>query len=330
MLLGFAIMVAAAFLLLGFWEVRWWFVGSATQIALLLVMVASARRRWTWVLLVVVLVFLPASSQRIAAVRSSIRHGVVDERDILQPLYRDLAAAIRATQPAGDVTLLASPNASMGIGYYGNFKTIGTLFWENAPGLKAAAAIFSARTNEEAATLVKARGITHIAMVSSTSFLPEYFRLLHPTLPIDDGKETFGYRLVTKTGSVPWLQPIAYRQPPDLAIAKTEVLLFKVAFEQTEMERQYHTAVAQAAAGNVTAAEAALSEALERIPVDTRFVFAESVGAAFYEYGRDAAAVRAFRPRSSSNPIRALRPRWRGFSRRLLTLHCATDARLSF
>ena len=37
--------------------------------------------------------------------------------------------------------MLASPNASMGIGYYGNFKTIGTLFWENAPGLRAAAEI---------------------------------------------------------------------------------------------------------------------------------------------------------------------------------------------
>lgn len=294
-LLGFAALVAAAFMALGFWEVRWWSVGSAAQIALLLVIIASTRRRWTWVLVLAVIVFLPAATQRIADVRSSVRRGVVDERDVLQPLYRDIAATLRATQPEGDITLLASPNASMGIGYYGNFNTVGTLFWENISGLKAAAAIFSARTDEEAAALVKARGITHIAMISSASFLSEYFRLLHPSAKVDDAKTTFGYRLAGKRPGVAWLQPIAYRRPADLMIARTSVALFKVSFEQTETERQYHTAVALAASGEVGEAETGFEEALAKIPADTRFVFAESIGAAFYEFGADAAAVRAFR-----------------------------------
>jgi tetratricopeptide (TPR) repeat protein len=294
-LLGFATMVAAGFFVLGIWEVRWWFVGSATQIALLVVVIASIRHRWTWILVLAAVVFLPAGFQRIAAARSAVRNGVVDERDVLQPLYRDIAATLRHTQPGGDITLLASPNASVGIAYYGGFKTIGTLFWENAAGLKAAATIFSARTDAEAAALVKARGITHIAMVSSAAFLPEYFRLLHPSANLDDLKLTFGHRLAAKRPEVAWLQPIAYRRPADLAIAPTSVALFKVAFEQTEMERQYHTAVALAAAGDAAVAEEALTDALARIPADTRFVFAESVGSAFHEYGADAAAVRAFR-----------------------------------
>ena len=50
-----------------------------------------------------------------------------------------------------------------------------------------------------------------------------------------------------------------------------------------------------AAAGDAASAEATLTDALAQIPADTRFVFAESVGSAFYDYGADAAAVRAFR-----------------------------------
>ena len=293
-LLGFITLVALAFIGLGFWEIRWWSIGSATQIVLLLVLIASVRRRWPWVIALSLIALLPASLLRIASTRNAVRAGIVDERDILQPLYRDIAATLRATQPEGDITLLASPNASMGIGYYGNFRTIGTLFWENAPGLKAAAAIFSARTEAEAAALVRGRGITPIAMVSTASFLSEYFRLLNPGTPVDEGKQTFGYRLATSPGLAPWLQPIAYRQPPDLKFSQATVFLFKVAFEQTEIERAYHTVAALAAAGDNAGAERAFTAALDQVPADARFVFAESVASMLYEYGADAPAARAF------------------------------------
>jgi tetratricopeptide (TPR) repeat protein len=294
-LLGFATLAATAFMALGFWEVRWWSIGSATQVVLLLVLVATLRKRWAWVIAISGLIFLPAAVQRIGAARHAVRAGIVDERDILQPLYRDIAHTIRTTQPEGDITLLASPNASMGIGYYGGFRTVGTLFWENAAGLKAAAAIFSAATEEEAAALVRGRGITHIAMVSNASFISEYFTLLHPDRPVEESRSTFGYRLATKPGSAAWLQPVAYRPPADLKLSGATVFLFKVAFEQTAIERYYHTTVALAAGGDLAAAETVFREALDQIPVDARFVFAESVGTAFYDYDADAAAARAFR-----------------------------------
>ena len=294
-LVGFATLVAAGFIALGFWEVRWWFVGSATQIVLLVVMVAMTRNPWLWVAVCAAGLLVPSGIERIASTRRLVRDGIVDERDILQPLYRDIAATLRASQPEGDITLLASPNASVGIGYYGSFKTIGTLFWENAPGLKAAAAIFSARSDDDAAALVRARGITHIAIVSTASFLSEYHRLLHPDAAVDAYKSAFGYRLAGKRPDVAWLQPIPYKRSPDLQLAKTHVALFKVAFDQTEMDRLYHTTLALAAGGDVTGAERSLEEALARIPADARFSFAEAVGAALYDFGADAAAVRALR-----------------------------------
>jgi tetratricopeptide (TPR) repeat protein len=294
-LLGFATLAAAGFIALGFWEVRWWSIGSATQIVLLLVLVATLRHRWAWVLGLSAIVLLPAAVVRVAVAREAVRRGIVDERDILQPLYRDIAMTLRTTQPEGDITLLASPNASAGIGFYGGFRTVGTLYWENAPGLKAAAALFSARTDEEAAALVRSRRITHVAMVSSAYFISEYFQLLHPTKPADEARSTFGHRLATSPAVAPWLQPVAYRPPEDLAISRAKVRLFKVAFEQTEIERLYHTTIALAAGGDVAAAETIFDEGLGRLPAESRFVFAESIGTALYDYGVDAAAARAFR-----------------------------------
>jgi hypothetical protein len=294
-LLGFVALVAAVFIAMGFWEVRWWLVGSATQIALLLVLVAGTRHPWRWTLALAGLAFLPSTVQRVVAARAIVRDGVVDHRDVLQPLYRDIAATLRASQPNGDIILLASPNTSMGVGYYGNFQTLGTLFWENAAGLKAAAAIYSARTDAEAAELIRARRVTHIAMISAAPFLHEYFRLLHPASPADDIKQTFGYRLATQRAAVTWLQPIPYRKPRDLELAEASVALFKVAFDQSEMDRLFHTTIALAASGEVATAEATLNDALARTPAADRFPFAESVAAAFYDYDLDAAAVRAFR-----------------------------------
>jgi hypothetical protein len=245
-LLGFATLVAVAFIAMGFREMRWWPVASATQIALLLVVVAATRRKWLCVLAVSAFIFLPSSVERIMAVRQKVRDAVVDPRDLLPPVYRDIAAALRATQPEGDILLLASPDASMGIGYYGSLKTLGTPFWENAPGLKAAAGILCAPTDEAAAALIRARGVTHIAIISPTSFVSEYFSLLYPAADAGEVKKTFGYRHATKSVPAPWLQLIPYRLPPDLTGAGISVSLFKVAFEQT---------VASAGPRNVRATE---------------------------------------------------------------------------
>jgi tetratricopeptide (TPR) repeat protein len=132
-------------------------------------------------------------------------------------------------------------------------------------------------------------------MVSAAPFLPEFFRRLHPDADPKAVNATFGYRLATNRSDAGWLQPVAYRPPNDLVAAGDDVWLFKVAFNQTEMERLFHIAVARLAGGDLAGAEASLRDTLARIPVDARFAFAESVGAAFYEYDADAAAIRAFR-----------------------------------
>src|SRR5579884_356135 len=137
-------------------QLRWGPAAAAMQIVLIVVAMAAlsgaGTRRWRWSLLAVVIagLCLPFAIFRITAQwRDNQRH-LVDRMDALQPLYRDIAATLRAGQPAGNIVLLASPNASDSIGYYGRFQTIGTLYWENVAGLRAAAEIFSTPSSDEA------------------------------------------------------------------------------------------------------------------------------------------------------------------------------------
>jgi hypothetical protein len=145
----------------------------------------------------------------------------------MMALSRDVAAVLRTSQPQGDIVLLAGPDASTQIGYYGRFQTLGTYYWENAEGLKAAAAMLSARDDDEARRLLRERHVTHIAMLSKGNFVREYYRLLRPGATDEEIDRSFGWRLLT--GQPPtWLQPIPYEVPPELRPVDTSVLLFKV------------------------------------------------------------------------------------------------------
>lgn len=137
--------------------------------------------------------------------------------------------------------------------------------------------------------------MTHVVFPAKVNFIGEYYRLLHPHAPLEDGRNSLGYRLGAKLPLPRWLQPIPYRPPPELTDASPIVRLFKVAFDQTERERLYHTALAQLADGEVLAAEESLAAAVAQAPVAAHASLHATAGAAFYGYGADAAAVRLFR-----------------------------------
>jgi len=176
----------------------------------------------------VALLFAPGAYQRCEEPRKSVARRQVDPQDAAIALQRDVAAAVRASQPQGEIILLASPDASTQIGYYGRFKTLGTLYWENGDGLKAAAAMFSARDDAEARRLLGERRVTHIALVSKNDFIREYYRLLHPDASNEEVDRSFGWRLITGEPPPEWLEPIPYEVPRDLRVLDTTVLLFKV------------------------------------------------------------------------------------------------------
>lgn len=292
--------VAAGFVAMGLGEMRWWLNVSAAQIVLLLFWMVSVPRdrpRWGWrgVAVVSVLLLLPALQRVVVGYRANEKR-VVAAGDLMQPLYRDLAAVLRLTQPEGEIVVLASPNASAGISYFGRFKSLGTLFWENAPGLRAAAEIFSATDEATARRKIQERGVTHVVLMSTSNFLGEYFQLLNPTREVAEAKQGFGYRLLTNPADPPrWLQPIPFRRAPELAQAGGEIALFRVVADQTEPERLFHAGAAQAAAGKVESAERLFGQALAVVPRRDQPLIGVAAAELLYEFGADAAAVRMYR-----------------------------------
>jgi len=256
---------------LGWWQTRWLLTASGMQIALVLVLLAAwfstwretapAWRRGAAVLGVCALLYLPApwilvKERLLVESKHDVQAG-----EAMQLLYRDCAQHLRQDKPVGEIVLLASPNASTAIGYYGRFKTLGTLYWENYEGLREAAEIFSAFDDAEAARRIRLRGITHIAMISDYSFLPEYFHILHPEAAPADVRKTFGYRLLVEHRVPIWLRPISYHVPLEFLRLKAQTFLFAVDFDQPVADAFYQIGLFQLEAGDASLARKSFTAA---------------------------------------------------------------------
>ena len=217
------------------------------------------------------LVCAPVVAMRTYAEAVEVRRHLVDPMDAIQPLYRDIAAQLRASHPDGDIVLLASPNASAAISYYGEFKSIGTLYWENLAGTKAAAKMFSAQSETEARHLLRERGVTHVAVISDTNFLGEYFALRYPHPKTERLENSFGYQLLVQQQVPLWLEQVPYDVPKDIPLGDVRVLLFATKFSNDRAESLYETAVADVDAGRLAEAEQKLDQALALAPRSAEF-----------------------------------------------------------
>jgi hypothetical protein len=230
----FATLVAAPLLAMAQWQSRWQLNATAASIVLALVLVETwtagrpVRSRALAAALVGAILFLPGAWDHYVTTRVAVAQRNVNTAEAKVALARDVAASIRASQPTGDIVLLASPDASTTVGYYGRFRTLGTLYWENAAGLKAAAAIFSAQDDGEAERLLRARRVTHIAMFGSENFVEPYLVLLHPDATPAMLERSFGWRALNGGPLPPWLEPIPYEPPPDLRVLDKPVRLYRM------------------------------------------------------------------------------------------------------
>jgi len=221
----------------GWFQRRWLLPASSPQIVLIILvlvaLVAPLGRLWRAVVLLTVgaLLFVPGPWLLTSDLVQVKRANDVQIGETMQLLYRDMAGALRKAGADDHAVVLASPNASVGVGYYGRLRTVGTLYWENRAGLKTAAEVFGVRDEAEAATRIKAAGITHVALVSSYDFLPEYAYALNGVrLSVEAGRERFGARLLYQHRVPVWLRPLPYRVPAPLAPLGFQVALFAVDF----------------------------------------------------------------------------------------------------
>jgi len=237
-LIVFALAVALPMTALGWFQNRWLLTASGAQIVLVMVLLAAwlsswrpDRSLWLRAAAVIGVCAVLYGAAPLALIRERLL--VASKNDVqtgeaMQLLYRDIAQHLHDDQPSGNIVLLASPNASTAIGYYGRFQTVGTLYWENRDGLRAAAEIFNADTDAEAARLIHQHGITHLALVSPQDFLGEYFHALHPERPPEKMHDTFGWRVQFQAHVPVWLRPVPYGAPLQFSRLSAQVRLFAV------------------------------------------------------------------------------------------------------
>lgn len=167
----------------------------------------------------------------------------ISPRQAMIVLHRQMAYALR--EDAGDrpVVLLSSPNSSVFLAGLGGFQTVGTLYWENVAGLKAAASMLNAQTDEEAFALLEQRGVTHIALITWENFIEPYFQILHPQpSPGVSFSKSFGRRIFYDRQLSASLRPIVFPLNEFARSLKQQILLLRVAPEQSDTEASYHAA----------------------------------------------------------------------------------------
>ena len=175
---------------------------------------------------------------------SAVRSAVTDLRpplelsweDRVQLVMRDVAQKLRDRAGDRPLVVLAGPTATTAMIYFGGLHGLGTLYWENRDGLKAAASIYGAPSLEVARERVMEHRITHLVFFTWDDFGGTYARL-HRGLPAGQSmRDVFAIQTASPLTLPTWAQVVDYRIPPDLGLTGQDVLILEVRPEQTEDE----------------------------------------------------------------------------------------------
>lgn len=202
------------------WQIRWSGAAAAVSLPLLAVAMGRLSRQlsvkppFCWRPLLAWLLLLLSGSLIPAEVFQQILSSVEGKeglgRDQIRMLaYRDVARLITGSAGGDTATVLASPHASTYLIYYGNIRGLGTLYWENAAGLKRASRIYSAMGESEALTQLKEAGVSYVALFSWDHFTPQYTGLARGAETGKAVEPGWVERLVRGEESPHWLSPMA-------------------------------------------------------------------------------------------------------------------------
>ena len=184
-------------------------------------------------------------------------------------ILRDVARRISESSPRSVPIVLSGPNSSTELSYQAGLKTLGTLYWENMPGLKTAARIFAVPDGDEALRLLTASGVTHIVVPSWDNFAAAYDDLLAKTEGRPGGMAFF--KSILENEEYPtWLRPFAYPIPSGSGIDSQSVRIFAVLPVQNAFESWFYRGVYHLESGQPEKARPAFEKALALRPGDPR------------------------------------------------------------
>ncbi len=216
---------------------------------------------------------------------------------------REVAWLVRQTAGERPINVLSGPSSTSKLVFYGDMKGIGTLYWENAAGLKTAAKIFAAETEDAVLDLFREHQITHLVLFSWDHFGEAYTRL-HRDLAADASvQEPYLNACVSKRNLPIWLRPLHYKMMPEMTKLGLWVDIFEFRPEQRPAESYYHLGKYLTAGGLYEEAIQAYAESWKR---DSELPGVEhELGVAMALAGRhtEARALAARLPESDRFPI---------------------------
>lgn len=140
----------------------------------------------------------------------------VDRVDVASVILRDVAGRLNAMSgPGASPVVLSDPNSSLLLAYFGNLRAVGTNYWSNREGLKDAAAIYAAQSDEAARDLLRARQVRYVVLFSENRFAKGYFKLSTNGDPGYRLERSFGYRIENPGNRPPWLRHLPYPMPAE-------------------------------------------------------------------------------------------------------------------
>ncbi len=236
---------------MGIYQIRWLGISNALWLPTIPAFLACVfrsgfRHRFeTWEKLVagvvacLVFVMFPQSAIYNAYYRIT-RPMDLGLEDAFGVYIRDISHALRRASPERELVVVSGPTTTTHMMYFGGMKGIGTLYWENVPGLKATASIYAARTEPESRELVKRHRVSHIAIYASDAFAYEYTRLLRG-LPFGaKPDDAFIPSMITNLSSPRWLKPLHIKPP--VQFEGEWVIMLDVRLDQTEADAHFGVA----------------------------------------------------------------------------------------
>jgi len=246
-------------------QISWWSGVDAALIALLVATAAAlcaVPRPWLVAVLLVALaspVYLGAR-QLWPSADAKIKDGL-NETEVIGLVERDLAYWLaKRVGPVGAV-VVAPPNLTATLHYYGGIRGLATFGWEDLDGFQAAVRIASATTPEEAQELIGLHGVTHIIIPSWDPFMDVYANIGQGEV-----RGTFIERL-HDWNLPPWLRPVPYLLPTISGFEGQSVAVLEVVDEQDDATAASHLGEYFVDMGQLDHA-AKVSRILRRFPAD--------------------------------------------------------------
>ncbi len=237
---------------LAFYQIRWSSSAQGLWIVVATICFASgfqSERRKIFLFTALVLSILSLFLIRIP---SLLVTSVREEQAVVPPIpqehgnsiiLRDIAHRLIHATPGKIPLVLSGPNSSSELAYYGLIRTLGTLYWENMPGIKRAAHLFTEPDEKKVLSELQATGVTHILVPSWDNFSEAYIKLLEMEKGQALKSEPFLNKVCKGEITPDWLRPFAYPIPSGSGLDTRSVRIFAVLPEQNPFEVWFYRGI---------------------------------------------------------------------------------------